>query len=49
MPNPVNVNILDTYYMAGLWEGLSLAPTFFRDRYFPTGPEDIFAADKVLC
>ncbi len=44
----LNVNILDTYYMAGLWEGLSLAPTFFRDRYFPTAPSDIFAADKVL-
>lgn len=45
---PLNVNILDTYYMAGLWEGLSPVNTFFRDRYFPTAPEDIFAADKVL-
>jgi len=48
MPNPVNVNILDTYYMAGLWEGLSPVPSFFRDRYFPTGAGDIYAADKVL-
>ena len=48
MPNPVNVNILDTYYMAGLWEGLSPVNTFFRDRYFPTGAGDIYAADKVL-
>lgn len=44
----VLVNILDTYYMAGLWEGLSPVPTFFRDRYFPTGAGDIYAADKVL-
>lgn len=44
----LNVNILDTYYMAGLWEGLSPVNTFFRDRYFPTAPTDIFAADKVL-
>ena len=44
----LNVNILDTYYMAGLWEGLSPVNTFFRDRYFPTAAEDIFAADKVL-
>lgn len=47
MPS-LNVNILDTYYMAGLWEGLSPVTTFFRDRYFPTGAGDIFAADKVL-
>ena len=44
----VLVNILETYYMAGLWEGLSPVPTFFRDRYFPTGEGDIYAADKVL-
>ena len=44
----LNVNILDTYYMAGLWEGLSPVNTFFRDRYFPTQPTDIYAADKVL-
>jgi len=45
----LNVNILDSYYMAGLWEGLSPVNTFFRDRYFPTGAGDIFAADKILC
>ena len=44
----LNVNILDTYYMAGLWEGLSPVNTFFRDRYFPTGAGDIYAANKVL-
>ena len=43
------VNILDTYYMAGLWRGLSPVNTFFRDRYFPTEAGDIFKADKVLC
>ena len=42
------VNILDTYFMAGLWKGLSPVNTFFRDRYFPTEAGDIFAADKVL-
>ena len=42
------VNILDTYYMAGLWRGLSPVNTFFRDRYFPTEAGDIYAADKVL-
>ncbi len=44
----VLVNILDTYYMAGLWRGLSPVNTFFRDRYFPTEAGDIYAADKVL-
>lgn len=44
----LNINILDTYYMAGLWKGLSPVTTFFRDRYFPTGAGDIYAADKVL-
>ena len=44
----LTVNILDTYYMAGLWEGLSPVNTFFRDRYFPTAPQDIFASNKVL-
>lgn len=47
MPS-LNVNILDTYYMAGLWEGLAPVPSFFKDRYFPTNPGDIYAADKVL-
>lgn len=46
--DPILLNILNTYYMMGLWEGLSPVPTFFRDRYFPTGAGDIYAADKVL-
>jgi len=45
----VNIDILNTYYMMGLWEGLSPVNTFFRDRYFPTESGDIYAADKVLC
>ncbi|MBQ9557262.1 MAG: major capsid protein, partial [Clostridia bacterium] len=44
----MDMNILDSYYMAGLWEGLSPVNSFFRDRYFPTGEGDIYAADKVL-
>lgn len=44
----LNINILDTYYMAGLWKGLSPVTSFFRDRYFPTGAGDIYKADKVL-
>jgi len=46
---PIKLDILNTYYMMGLWEGLSPVNTFFRDRYFPTEEGDIFAADKVLC
>lgn len=44
----LNMNILDSYVMMGLWEGLSPVNTFFRDRYFPTGPSDIFKTKKVL-
>lgn len=44
----ITIDILNTYYMAGLWKGLSPVNTFFRDRYFPTGAGDIYAADKVL-
>ena len=45
----LNIDILNTYYMMGLWKGLSPVNTFFRDRYFPTEAGDIYAADKVLC
>lgn len=45
----MTIDILNSYYMMGLWEGLSPVPTFFRDRYFPTEAGDIYAADKVLC
>ena len=42
------IDILNTYYLLGLWRGLSPVPSFFKDRYFPTAPTDIFDADKVL-
>ena len=42
------IDILNTYYLLGLWQGLSPAPTFFRDRYFPTAAGDIYTSDKVL-
>lgn len=46
MPN--NIDIFDTYYMAGVVQEIVPPATFFRDRYFPTDAADIFAADKVL-
>lgn len=45
---PLNMNILDSYVMMGLWEELSPVDTFFRDRYFPTEAGDIFKTKKVL-
>ena len=42
------LSIFDTYYMLGQIQEIVPAQTFFRDRYFPTGAEDVFAADKVL-
>ena len=43
-----NLNLFDTYYMYGSVQELRSVPTFFADRYFPTGAGDIFASDKVL-
>ena len=42
------LDILNSYYMAGVLKEISPVITFFKDRYFPTGTGDIFAADKVL-
>ena len=42
------LDILNSYYMAGVLKELSPVVSFFKDRYFPTGAGDIFAADKVL-
>lgn len=42
------IDILNTYYLLGLWRGLSPVPSFFKDRYFPTAPTDIFDSDKIL-
>lgn len=44
----MTIDILNTYYMLGLWRGLSPVPSFFKDRYFPTAPTDIYDSDKVL-
>lgn len=44
----INIDILNSYYLQGLWDGLAPVNTFFRDRYFPTAAADIYAADKVL-
>lgn len=47
MPN--NIDLFDTYYLAGVVQEIVPQMTFFRDRYFSTVPgTDIFAADKVL-
>ncbi len=45
---PYNVDLFDTYYMAGMVQEIVPQMTFFRDRYFQTGAGDVFAADKVL-
>ena len=46
MPN--NIDIFDSYYLAGVVEEIAPRKTFFRDRYFPTGAGDIFSTNKVL-
>lgn len=42
------IDLFSTYTMLALIEQINTPPTFFRDRYFPTGAEDIFDSDKVL-
>lgn len=42
------LNFLDTYTLMAINEEVVSTPTFFADRYFPTGAGDIFASDKVL-
>ncbi len=42
------MNFFDTYTLLALIEESVPAPSFFRDRYFPTGETDIFSSDKVL-
>lgn len=42
------LNFFDTYLLMAITEEIVPQQTFFRDRYFPTGDDDIFAADKVL-
>ena len=42
------IDLFNTYTMIALIEQIAPTPTFFRDRYFPTSPEDTFDSDKVL-
>ena len=42
------LNFFDNYVLMAITEEIVPQASFFRDRYFPTGAEDIFAADKVL-
>lgn len=42
----MNLNLFDTYYLAGMAEEITPVTSFFRDRYF--GDSDEFATDKVL-
>jgi len=42
------LDFFDTYILMAISEEIVPEATFFRDRYFPTGSGDIFAADKVL-
>lgn len=42
------LNFFDIYVLLAIAEEIVPQQTFFRDRYFPTGDGDIFAADKVL-
>ena len=41
-------DIFEYHILAAIAEEINPVPSFFRDRYFPTGENDIFAADKVL-
>lgn len=42
------LNFFDTYILMAIMEEVVPNSFFFRDRYFPTGEGDVFAADKVL-
>ncbi len=45
---PATLNFFDTYTLTAIAEEIVPQPTFFRDRYFPSGAGDLFASDKVL-
>ncbi len=45
---PATLNFFDTYTLMAINEQVAPQPSFFRDRYFPTGESDIFKSDKVL-
>lgn len=41
-------DIHNTYQLLALMEEITPVPSFFRDRYFPTGAGDLFATDQVI-
>lgn len=43
-----NLNFFDTYVLMAITEEIVPQASFFKDRYFPTGADDIFRSDKVL-
>ena len=45
---PATLNFFDTYVLKAITEEIVPVPSFFRDRYFVTGEDDVFDADKVL-
>ena len=45
---PINADLLTTRSLAMIHNYVSPVPSFFRDRYFPTNPGDIFKSDEVL-
>lgn len=45
---PATLNFFDTYTLIAIHEQVVPRPSFFKDRYFPTGAADLFASDKVL-
>ena len=45
---PATLNFFDTYSLIAINEEVVPQPSFFKDRYFPTGEGDIFASDQVL-
>ncbi|MCL2636956.1 MAG: major capsid protein [Oscillospiraceae bacterium] len=42
------MDLFTIFYLIALAEEIVPNPSFFKDRYFPTTDEDIFAADEVL-
>lgn len=44
----MNLDFTSSYILAAINEERRPETAFFRDRYFPTGEDDIFKADKVL-
>lgn len=45
---PATLDFFSTYTLIAIQEQVVPRPSFFKDRYFPTGAADIFRSDKVL-